>query len=626
MEHQAKWIWFVGDFEIYHGMKQNFEREERGYGWPAYWKMDDWNKNVYFYRSYELTSPQDMIVHGHGTGHVLVNGKKFPLEQCIQLDKGKNDIQVMIGDMTGLPCIFIDCGVVRTDETWTASDFIEKIPAGTSSLYTDVHRNPNEVWYEEEDVLPKIITEKDGGLLFDFARLVNGPVVVSLSGVDEVSVCYGESAEEATDTTWCYYSSDHVKDGQVLRKRAFRYLFLPDVREGQAECRAVHQMVQIPVRASFSSSDPLLDKIWAVAAETYRQCSGIFFIDGAKRDRWIWSGDAYQSYFVNPYIFFDPEINRRTTRALRGKTDIVQHINTIVDYSMLWLLSIENQYKTYGDIAFVREMYPKMEAMMKLLMSQINEYGFIYGRENDWIYIDWAEMDKEGPICAEQMLLLACYRSMAFCGSLLNLDVTAYEEAADKLQRNIMAWYWDEEKSAFISSYESGIRQVTRHANIFAILFDLVDEEMQQRIFVHVLLNPDIPELTTPYFKFYELDVWGKMGRLSELLTLIREYWGGMLDRGAVTFWEQFNPRETGAAQYAMYGDPFGKSLCHAWAASPIYLLGRYFLGVRPTSPGYKTYCVEPQLDFFDKIDAVVPVGERSVHILYENGELTVTD
>ena len=109
MEHQAKWIWFVGDFEIYHGMKQNFEREERGYGWPAYWKMDDWNKNVYFYRSYELTSPQDMIVHGHGTGHVLVNGKKFPLEQCIQLDKGKNDIQVMIGDMTGLPCIFIDC-------------------------------------------------------------------------------------------------------------------------------------------------------------------------------------------------------------------------------------------------------------------------------------------------------------------------------------------------------------------------------------------------------------------------------------------------------------------------------------------------------------------------------------
>jgi hypothetical protein len=29
-----------------------------------------------------------------------------------------------------------------------------------------------------------------------------------------------------------------------------------------------------------------------------------------------------------------------------------------------------------------------------------------------------------------------------------------------------------------------------------------------------------------------------------------------------------------------MYGRPFGKSLCHAWGASPIYLLGKYYLGV----------------------------------------------
>ena len=28
----AQWIWFPGDFEIYHGMLQNFQREERGFG------------------------------------------------------------------------------------------------------------------------------------------------------------------------------------------------------------------------------------------------------------------------------------------------------------------------------------------------------------------------------------------------------------------------------------------------------------------------------------------------------------------------------------------------------------------------------------------------------------------
>ena len=54
----AKWIWYPGDFEIYHGMLQNFQREERGYGWPAYWKMDDWHKNVKFTKEYELEAAE----------------------------------------------------------------------------------------------------------------------------------------------------------------------------------------------------------------------------------------------------------------------------------------------------------------------------------------------------------------------------------------------------------------------------------------------------------------------------------------------------------------------------------------------------------------------------------------
>lgn len=35
--------------------------------------------------------------------------------------------------------------------------------------------------------------------------------------------------------------------------------------------------------------------------------------------------------------------------------------------------------------------------------------------------------------------------------------------------------------------------------------------------------------------------------------------------------------------QYDMYGDRFGKSLCHAWGASPVYLLARYFVGLEIT-------------------------------------------
>ena len=43
---------------------------------------------------------------------------------------------------------------------------------------------------------------------------------------------------------------------------------------------------------------------------------------------------------------------------------------------------------------------------------------------------------------------------------------------------------------------------------------------------------------------------------------------------------EKYNKQPDGTYDYvdgsSMYGDAFGKSLCHAWTASPIYLIARW--------------------------------------------------
>ncbi len=643
------WIWYPGDFELYHGMLQNFQREERSYGWPAYWKMDDWRKNVRFCNSYQLEEADRIRVTAIGQGYAAVNGRKFPFGQWIDCREGACTVEVFVGNMSGLPCAYVEGNVICSDASWTADDFTECHPVGMSSLYCDREKDPNEVYYETEELLPVSEEEVCGGVLMDFGRMVNGTVRVTFEGVPsekasgqtgedsmgdypesagslpEVTVAYGESAAEATDLNWCYYKSEHVASGDVLRRRAFRYLYIPGCRAGQVSCIATHQWVPIPVKASFQCDDERINRIWNVAKETYRLCSGLFFIDGIKRDRWIWSGDAYQSYFVNPYLFMDEEIDKRTILALRGNQDIVQHINTIVDYSMLWLISIEKEYWMTGDKEFVRMIYPKMEGMMRLLESQLDGHGFIRGRERDWIFIDWSDIDKTGAVCAEQVLLLKCYETMAFCGKLIAADYRNYEQAYEKLKSNLFAFFWNREKGAFIDSYESGNDHVTRHANIFAVLFDITDEEQTCSIIEHVLLNQEITQITTPYFKFFELDVWGKTGHLDKVYEAIRDYWGGMIDRGAVTFWEDYDAAQGEPEQYGMYGDPFGKSLCHAWGASPIYLLGRYFLGVRPLEPGYKTFEAKPRLSYFKKLDCVVPVKGGSVSIKYDGSRLEIT-
>jgi hypothetical protein len=64
-----------------------------------------------------------------------------------------------------------------------------------------------------------------------------------------------------------------------------------------------------------------------------------------------------------------------------------------------------------------------------------------------------------------------------------------------------------------------------------------------------------------------------------------------------------------------MYGKPFGMSLCHAWGASPLYLLGKYYLGVKPTQPGYAAYVVEPDLGGLKWIDGTVPTPQGNIAV-----------
>ena len=162
---------------------------------------------------------------------------------------------------------------------------------------------------------------------------------------------------------------------------------------------------------------------------------------------------------------------------------------------------------------------------------------------------------------------------------------------------------------------------MTRHANIFAILFDIADKQKQEKILKNVLENDEIPAITTPYFNFFELDVLCQMGKLTEVLDKIRSYWGGMLDLGAVTFWEEYDPSVPKEEQYDMYGDHFGKSLCHAWAASPIYFLAKYFAGLDLVNKDGVTYVLKPQMQYFTDLDCTLPVGSDGTVRLAWDGE-----
>ena len=648
------WIWYPGDFELYHAMQQNFSRVERGYGWPAFWKSEGFRNRVAFRRVYDLEAETSFCVYSSAVGHVLVEDRKYPFGQTIHCGPGKVRISVHAGCIETFPSIYVKGDIIYSDNTWMAEDYTNPpIIAGFNERYAEESQKPS-VWeYREEVYLPVSVEVCEDGVLFGFETELTAVLEILDSRKDRrLRVYCGESREEALDREHCYYNwTQDARTGRCPRC-AVRYAFvaqeLPAFEEekttpglcygdGELSCvgaghlkeeikvRAIHQYTDIPVRARFSCSDVLIDRIWSVAEHTFRLCGGIFFIDGIKRDKWIWGGDAYQSLFVNQYLMADADIDRRTLLALRGNDPMTTHINTILDYSLYWILSIKVHHEAYGDLAFVEQVYPKMVTLIEFCEEQLDEHGFIIGRSGDWIFIDWADLDKEGALCAEQMLFAECYRTMALLGGRIGKDAFIcgnYLQKYETMKENINAFYWNAGKGAYIDSFASGREHVTRHANIFAILFDIADGRQKVQIVQNVLHNDAVPQITTPYFKFYEMDALCKMGYLEEVLERIREYWGGMLERGAVTFWEEYDPSVPQEEQYDMYGDKFGKSLCHAWSASPIYLLARYYVGLRIMDPVNGKYELCPHLEYFDSLECVLPAGDKQIWISWNGREL----
>lgn len=623
----SKWIWKFGDMEIYHNLFLHNRRTQYGYPEPPVWKMYTPESAVSF-RKKVTTEGGTFRVKACGnfcvmTGMSFMDRVEHGGKEEITLPAGTTMVEIHVSNYHTFPCIYVD-GVIESDESWEVDDLSHHFePVGWNPLFTDREHTP-EVFpfaYEKIEVCSREAC--NGGVLFDFGKETFAKLSISGLLEEKVKICLGESKEEALDPVWSYVRfEENPKEGKVeLPASAFRYVW---VSEDTAEAEGYYEYLPLAYKGSFHSGEEVINKVWDVAAYTFHLNSREFFLDGIKRDRWVWSADAYQSLFVSRYLFYDANIERRTLTALAGKSPIRTHLNGIPDYTFLWVAGLWEYYQTYGDITFLRQIYPRLQELMEFTEKKTSEDGFYRGDEGDWIFIDWAPMDKTGAVCAEQILLAKAWETYAKISRLIGEDSKGGEEKAKALQKHIFEKFYDQEKRVFIDSYESGKRNVTRHTNIFAYLFLPCTEEQKADIYERVILNDEVRQITTPYFKFYENQVHCIAGNKELLEKSLREYYGGMLKLGATTLYEEYDPSMEGAEHYAMYGHPYQKSLCHAWSASPIYLLGAYRLGVRNTGIAYDSFEVCPERGDLESFEGNIPVPGGKIFVRIDKEKVTV--
>jgi hypothetical protein len=282
---------------------------------------------------------------------------------------------------------------------------------------------------------------------------------------------------------------------------------------------------------------------------------------------------------------------------------------------LAWVGSLRDHHFLTARTDLVRDCLPTLHRLMAFFSRHESPNHLIGGFDGMWLFLDWAPLRKTNFSATLNLLYLQALRHAAELCDLAADAASAlrYRAAAETLAVSIDTHFWDAAgklwRDGFDPDTNAPTEDVSQHANALAILLDL-HPDTHAKIARDVLLKPAQARRSkiitaSPFFYAFILEALFKAGLRDEALAVIRDKWGAMLDRGATTFWEFWEPTA---------------SLCHAWSASPLYHLSQQILGVLPTASGWKHVRVAPWLGKLEYARGVVPSPLGPIRVEWEKG------
>ncbi len=375
---------------------------------------------------------------------------------------------------------------------------------------------------------------------------------------------------------------------RLPRRYAFRYVSLEVIDTSpkwqlvceDISCCSVSAVgnQQVPL---ISEEDELLQKIDRVSIRTLRNCMQDVFEDGPKRDRRLWLGDLRVQALTNYATFHKNDLVKRCLYLFAGQTKDNGQVSACMfvepkvladdtflrDYSMMFAATLLDYYEATGDLETLKELAPCAYRQMVIAEAEFDEKDLLICGEGFWGFIDWTDgLDKQ---TAMQGVYIYCTRRAEKIARILGDSEMEQHFHSEILRKTAAAKekLWDKEQRVFVSGPD---RQISYASQVWMILAEALSNEEGTELLKHIkALNPD-KKMVSPYMNHYYVEALLQCGQREEAVDFMKYYWGGMVQQGADTFWELYNPENPAESPY---GSSIVNSYCHAWSCSPAYLL-----------------------------------------------------
>lgn len=380
----------------------------------------------------------------------------------------------------------------------------------------------------------------------------------------------------------------------IPRRLSFRYVKIEVVATPSYDfyiadftCNASTSAANTPKPLNSSTPD-IIKKIDEVGLVTLRECMQTVYEDGPKRDQRLWIGDLYLQAMTNNYSFQQHDLTRRSLYLLAGLSHNNGYLHPCVyekpephgdarlfllEYALLYNVSLKDYLEATNDKETILDLWPAAIKQLDIIYTYLLDSGLMdFERANKewWIHIDWREgLHKEVSLQGVSIFALKnTYDLAKMIGK--EQEVRNIPAVVEKMKKAAHKHFYNKKTGLFVGTLSD---QVSYASQIWMVLSGVTSGKEAQKALKNLTNTQDVSLPGTPYLYHYYIQALIDSGLHKEAKQKLVDFWGGMIEKGADTFWEAYDPNDDFLSPYNFY--PLN-SYCHAWSCTPTYFIRKY--------------------------------------------------
>ena len=373
----------------------------------------------------------------------------------------------------------------------------------------------------------------------------------------------------------------------------------------------------------FRCNDPFYTELWKRAMRTLYVTMRDTYMDCPDRERAQWWGDEVNE-LGEAFYALTPSSHRL---ALKGIHELMnwQRSDGVIfspapagnwnrELPLQMLASVGwygfyTQYFYSADSSFVPVIYDRLKKYLHEVWKT-DEKGLVIVRSGDWSWGDWGENVDLG-VLTNCWYYLALQAEREFALQLgKNTDAAMIEGMMKKIAENFDAKFWT--GVAYRDPSYKGANDDRSQA--MAVVSGLASKDKYPAL--RNLLKKEYH--ASPYMEKYVLEALFMMNDADFALERMKKRYEKMMS------YQEYTTLFEG---WGIGVDGFGGgTINHAWSGGPLTILSQKVCGIEPTSPGFRTFKVAPQMGFLKEASTTVASvnGDIQVSVFVKGRKMTV--